>query len=436
MTANPPSVSPTTIDSKRLTVSQGAALYVAAVLGTGVIALPSLAAAVAGPASLLAWLALVALSVPLATSFAALGARYPDAGGVSTYVRLAFGRRAAGVVGWCFFFAVPAGAPAAAMFAGSYMASAYGGAYTATATACALIAVVTLVNAFGVSVSGRVQLILTGLLVALLVVAVAASAPHARVANLHPFAPHGWSAVPRAAALLIWSFAGWEAITHLAGEFRRPQRDMPRAAGIAVAVVGLLYLGVASATILVLGAAAETDPAPLATLLVIGVGGHASAIAAVAAVLLTFGTMNAYFAGASKLGAALGRDGALPVWLARGSNAGDVPRRSLGLLAVMAMGMFVVADRSGIGTKPLVLLTTGSFTLVYLLGTAAALRLLEPGTKARASAWIALIADGALLAATGWYLLWPCVIGGGALLYQRFQDSEFCGLKGTKRPKW
>ena len=60
-----------------LTVAQGAALSVGAVLGTGVITLPALAAAVAGPASLLAWAALVLLSVPLASTFAALGARTP-----------------------------------------------------------------------------------------------------------------------------------------------------------------------------------------------------------------------------------------------------------------------------------------------------------------------------------------------------------------------
>lgn len=63
-----------------LTIGQGAALTIGAVLGTGVITLPALAADLAGPASLLAWLALVLLSVPLAVTFAALGARYPDWG--------------------------------------------------------------------------------------------------------------------------------------------------------------------------------------------------------------------------------------------------------------------------------------------------------------------------------------------------------------------
>lgn len=47
-----------------LSAVQGTAMYVGAVLGTGVIALPALAAEAAGPASLLAWLALVVLSAP------------------------------------------------------------------------------------------------------------------------------------------------------------------------------------------------------------------------------------------------------------------------------------------------------------------------------------------------------------------------------------
>src|SRR3954454_16400171 len=114
----------------RLTVSQGTALSAGGGLGTGVISMPALAAAVAGAASLLACVALILLSAPLAWTFAALGARHPDGGGVSTYVRLAFGPRAAAAVGWCFFFAVPLRAPAAAAFAGNYVESVVGGGRT------------------------------------------------------------------------------------------------------------------------------------------------------------------------------------------------------------------------------------------------------------------------------------------------------------------
>lgn len=264
---------------------------------------------------------------------------------------------------------------------------------------------------------------LAALLVALLLTAVLAALPHLRWDNLRPFAPHGWLAVGPAAALLVWSFAGWEAITHLAADFRRPGRDLPRAATVAVVVVGVLYLGVAGATVLVLGPAAGQSEAPLAELLALGIGGEVHLLAAVAALLLTLGTMNAYFAGAAKLGAALGRDGALPAWLHRGSSAGEVPRRSLLVVSVLAAAAMAVAVAAGIGPKPLVLLTTGCFVLVYALGTAAALRLLPRGTRAHRSALFALVAVTALLVMTGWYLLWPLLLAAGALLYLRLRPS-------------
>ncbi|WP_051844732.1 APC family permease [Streptomyces sp. NRRL S-813] len=407
-----------------LTVWQGAALYVGAVLGTGVIALPALAARAAGPASLLAWLALVLLSVPLAATFAALGARYPDGGGVSTYVRHAFGARAAAVVGWCFYFAVPAGAPAAGMFAGAYVAAAVGGGRrTVVVTAVLLLILVTAANSFGLTVTGRMQLVLAVLLVALLLAAVVTALPHAHVRNLRPFAPHGWPATGSAAALLVWSFAGWEAITHLAADFRRPARDLPRATALAVAVVGVLYLAVAATSVLVLGPAAGTSDAPLAELLALGVGGTVHVLAAIAALLLTLGTMNAYFAGAAKLGAALGRDGALPAWLSQGSSVGEVPRRSLAVVSGLSGLALTVTAVAAVGPRPLVLLTTGSFVTVYALGTAAALRLLPRGTLPHRCALLALLAVAVLLVMTGWYLLWPLIVTASALCYLRWRRA-------------
>lgn len=403
-----------------LTVVQGTAMYVGAVLGTGVIALPALAAEAAGPASLLAWLALVLLSAPLAATFAALGARYPDAGGVSHYARLAFGDRTAAVVGWCFYLAVPPGASAAALFGGAYVSAAVGGGRTTTTvTAVGLMLVVTASNAVGVRVTGRFQFALAGLLVALLLVAVAFSLPHASTDNLRPFAPHGWAAIAPAAALLVWSFAGWEAITHLAGEFRSPSRDLPRATTAAVVIVGVLYLAVAFAVIAVLGPGAAHAEAPLGELMARGMGGNARLLAAVAALLLTLGAMNAYFAGAAKLGAALGRDGALPAWLTRGSTAGEVPRRSLSVVSSLALLSLGTVALTGLGARPLVLLTTGSFVAVYAVGVTAALRLLPNRGKARAAALVALVAVVIMLLMSGRFLLWPLAVTGAALLYLR-----------------
>jgi amino acid efflux transporter len=404
-----------------LTVSQGAAVSIGAVLGTGVIALPALGAKVAGPASLLAWLGLVALSVPLAGTFAALGARYPDAGGVSTYVRRAFGARAAAVVGWTFYFAVPVGAPPAAMFGGAYVAAVLGGGTRTTLlTAALMLALVTATNAGGVRVSGRVQLGLAVLLVGLLLTATVTALPHAHLTNLRPFAPHGWAAIGPAAAVLVWGFAGWEAVTSLAADYRDPRRDVPRATAVAVVVVGALYLGVVAASLLVLGPATAGTDAPLAELLATGIGGPVRAFAAVAAVLLTLGAMNAYLAGTAKLGAALGRDGAFPAWFARGSSAGEVPRRSLAVVSGLSAVSLAVVAIGRFSPRPLALLTTGAFVLVYVLGTAAAVRLLPRRGVARLGAVVALVASVGLLLLIGWYAVWTLLVAAAALLYQRF----------------
>jgi amino acid efflux transporter len=396
----------------KMTVSQGTALSVGAVLGTGVISMPALAAAVAGPAALVAWLALIVLSAPLAWTFAVLGARHPDGGGVSTYVRLAFGARAAAAVGWCFYFAVPLGAPAAAAFAGGYVADVLGGGRTTVVgTFLLIMAIVFTMNWYGLRVSGRVQLILTGTLAALLVVTVITALPHARLANLTPFAPHGWAGIGAAAAVLVWGFAGWEAVSSLSGEYRDPRRDVPRAAGVAVVVVGVLYLAVAATSVLVLGPALGASGAPLADLLAVGVGGPVRAITAVVSVLLTIGAVNAYLAGASRLGAALARDGALP------ARVVGTPRKSL--VFVTLAGVASVALPVSLHTS--LLLVTGCFTLVYVLGTAAALRLLPPGW-ARRGAGVAFVAVTGLLWLNGWPALLSLGFAAGAIGYQAVRN--------------
>ena len=85
-----------------LSTRSAAALYVGAVLGPGVLFLPALAARDRRPQSFLAWAGLLALSVPLALTFAALGVRHPEAGGTAAYTKAAFGRRTGSSTGWWF----------------------------------------------------------------------------------------------------------------------------------------------------------------------------------------------------------------------------------------------------------------------------------------------------------------------------------------------
>ena len=400
-----------------LTMLQGSALTIGAVLGTGVISLPGLAARIAGPASLVSWLLLVLASVPLAATFGALGARFPDAGGVSSYARRAFGPKAGAIVGWCFYLAVPVGAPAASMMAGHYVAAAFGGGRaTVVGVAAALILGVAGMNAFGVRLSGRVQLALAAVLAGTILVTVVIALPHARPDAVGPITPHGWPAVLSAAGVLVWAFAGWEAVAPLAAEYRAPHRDVPLATTIALVVVGALYLGLAATTILVLGPRAGDTVAPLSDLMALAVGEGARPATAFVALLLTIGAMNAYFAGAAKLGSALGRDGALPHWLAEGSRAGEVPRRSLLVVTVLASLTLGLATVTGLDFDVFMILATGAFGVVYVLGTAAAVKLFPPGWT-RTGAIIGLVTALALAVSIGPAMLWAGLVSLAAVAY-------------------
>ncbi|NBX24084.1 MAG: amino acid permease, partial [Microbacteriaceae bacterium] len=94
-----------------LGLAQGTALYLAAVLGTGIMVLPGLAAQAAGPASIVSVAAMIALSIPVAMTFAVLASRYPDSGGVASYVRRSMGNTFARMAGYWFYFGVSTGLP-------------------------------------------------------------------------------------------------------------------------------------------------------------------------------------------------------------------------------------------------------------------------------------------------------------------------------------
>ncbi|RHW26129.1 amino acid permease [Nocardioides immobilis] len=393
-----------------LSVRQGTALTLAAVLGPGVILLPTLALDAAGPASLLAWAALLVISVPLAATFAALGARHPDGGGVATYARLAFGERASTMVGWSFFLAIPIGAPVAAGFAASYVADASGGGRTTeVVVTVVMIVVVAVMNWMGIQVSAGVQLAIAALIATLLLVAIVVSLPRVDTDHLTPFMTHGWSGVGSAAALLVWAFAGWEIVSSLSAEYRHPARDIARATATTLVVVTVLYLGIAFVTVAVLGSGAGR--APLADLLAGAFGDWARPLTTVIAVLLTIGAINSYFAGASRLGAALSITGAMPRWL--GADIGDgrrTPRRALCVVAGLGLVVTIGEALLGLPTDATLLMTTGTFALVYVVGTAAAVRLL-PGGWPRVAAVVSFVASVGLVVLTGLPVLIPLATG-------------------------
>src|SRR6188472_4151402 len=115
-------------------------------------------------------IAVIVLSIPLAGTFAVLAARYPDPGGVASYVRRALGGTAAQMTGYWFMFGVCAGAPVVAVLGGEYVAAVAG----IDRAMVPLLSLAILVppfaaNAFDVRGAGWVQFVLTALLLAVVV---------------------------------------------------------------------------------------------------------------------------------------------------------------------------------------------------------------------------------------------------------------------------
>lgn len=390
----------------RIGAGHGTALLVGAVLGPGMLVLPHLAAEAAGPASVLAWAGLLALSVPVALTFAALGARYPDGGGVASFAGLAFGRPAAAVAGWWFYGAVPIGTVAGALVGGRYVEATLG--VPAVLVACLILVAAFGANAVGLRTSGRLQIVLVGLLVALLAAAVVTAAPHADPANFTPFAPYGAAGVAGAAGVLMFAFVGWEAASHLSAEFGSGKSGLVRATVVSLAVIAVLYAGVSVTSVAVLGA--DMGGVPLSDMLEIGIGPAARPVTGVVAVLLTFGAVNTYVAGAARLGAALARDGALPGWFARGGAPGETPYRSLGLLVVLSVPVLVWPVVTwGVDLDLLMRATSACLAAVTAVGVAAAVRMLPAG-RHRNTAVVGAVMSFAALAFCGVYLVVPAVL--------------------------
>jgi len=402
--------------ARTITPAQAVALSVGAVVGGGVLVLPGTAAALAGPASVLAWIFVSLLGVPLALTFAALAARFPDAGGVATFTARAFGPGLGAAVGWFYFFASVAGLVLVPLGGAAYAAAPLGlGDRGTFGLAVAVVAVAVASNRGGLRLSGRAQVALSGAVVVLLLAAAAAAVPRADAANWAPFAPHGWSSVGRAAVLVFFAVFGWEAIAQLAAEFRDPGRDVRRTTLLSVGVVTLVYLAVAAAVVGTATYGGGGDRVAVARLLGEALGVGVEGAAGAAALLISLATSNAYVAATSRLGYALARDGAFPAWLA------PLDRRGVPARAVLAVGGCVGAGLAlayGLrwGPEDVVPVSTSLGIATYVVGTAAGVRLLGGGARLLAAVALALCL--AVLPFAGRFAALPFVVGAAACLFR------------------
>jgi len=201
--------------------------------------------------ALTVWLAGGICSLLGALTFAELGALYPDAGGTYTYVREAFGRFPAFLLGWALFLAINTGSTATlavafANYAGELVSL---GAVGRKLLPVLMILAVSAVNIRGVRHAANVQNWSTGVKVAaILAIAVSGIAlgsggteTTAR-AFTTPLSPALLSGAGVALLGVLWAYEGWINVTNSAGEALDPQRTFARGIIIGTAALVVLYL--------------------------------------------------------------------------------------------------------------------------------------------------------------------------------------------------
>jgi APA family basic amino acid/polyamine antiporter len=171
------------------------------------------------------------------------------------------------------------------------------------------------------------------------------------------FAPHGFSGIANAAALIFFAYIGFDAISTAGGEARKPGRDLPIAIIAALGIATLLYVLVALAAV---GLApvdqlAGSD-APLTTAIrAAGVGAWAGdLLSAGALVAITSVTLTILY-GQTRIFFTMAEDGLVPSWFAKLTKRRTPARITLlfgTLVTIMAafVPLSALAELVNIGT--------------------------------------------------------------------------------------
>ncbi|EMC1015977.1 MULTISPECIES: L-methionine/branched-chain amino acid transporter [Enterobacter] len=396
---------------QELGLAQGVGLLSTSLLGTGVFAVPALAALVAGNNSLWAWPVLILLVFPVAIVFAILGRHFPSAGGVAHFVGMAFGPRMERVTGWLFLSVIPVGLPAALHIATGFGQALFGWHDEQLLLAeLGTLAIVWWVGSRGASSSANLQTLVAALIVVLIVAIwfagniTVADTPFPAINDIDH------SQLFAALSVMFWCFVGLEAFAHLASEFKQPERDFPRALMIGLLLAGTVYW---ACTVLVLHFNAfGEDKAAAASLPGIVVklfGVKALWVACVIGYLACFASLNIYIQSFARL-----------VWsqarykpesrLARLSKR-QLPMNALnavlGCCVLSSLGIYLLV----INLDALIIYANGIFIMIYLLCMLAGCRLLKGRYKALAVVGGVLCL--LLLAMVGWKSVYAIVMLAG-----------------------
>ena len=243
--------------ARRLGLFDATMLVMGGIIGAGIFVNPAeVARNVSAPWLIVGvWVLGGAIALIGALVYAELAARRPAVGGQYAYLRDAFGPLPAFLYGWSLLLVIQSGGMAAvAITFARYFGDISHLGLPDSLVAVAVLALLTIVNCFGVRSGSNVQsglMVLKILAIGALVV-VGLTAPAGPVAS-NPQATIGGAGAAMTA--VMFSYGGWQTASFVAGEMRNPQRDLARGLLLGVVGVVILYTAVAYICVHALGPA-------------------------------------------------------------------------------------------------------------------------------------------------------------------------------------
>lgn len=302
---------------RKLGLLDSLAIVVGNVIGSAIFLVPSSIAQTLPATSwiMAVWIFAGVISLFGALAFAELGAMIPATGGQYVFLREAYGPFWAFLFGWALFLVIRSGGTATlavgfAIYVSYFVPLTYFG---SKLTVITVIAILTFVNYRGVEAGAAVQKVFTLLKIAGLSIVIAGAFASRQAPGINwSAAPAGFSMSQFGIAMIacLWAYQGWFAISWVAGEVKRPERNLPLSLGFGVAIVIVTYLlaNLAYLNVLSIPEIASTERVA-ATAAERSIGRAGATLVSATILVSIFGALNAGILSAPRVYFAQARDG-------------------------------------------------------------------------------------------------------------------------------
>jgi amino acid transporter len=283
---------------RKLGLFELVSLGVGGTIGSGIFVVPGIAARIAGPASLLAWIIVAFSASSVLLSLAYVSTHFTKTGGFFSSFESVFGMRIAVPLMVLYLISSVFGVATIASGIGQYMT--YFSISHIIVLEVAIITCFCLINSIGISLSGMTENILTLIKIVPLVLIAIVLLPFVKSANLVPIMPASAGSLLAAIIIVYWPFTGFE-ISAIPVKETRDTRLISTSLLLVMAIVVALYIVLNISLMGSVGSGAlAQSPAPIATAsnLIFANSGNFVAIIGIVAML---SALNAYIIGTSRV---------------------------------------------------------------------------------------------------------------------------------------